>query len=416
MKVLWLSGNPSLLKNGDKIVYGGWIGALENMLSNSENVELGIAFQFEQELSEVIEGKTKYFVIGKKRSIINKLCNFLIPERKTLSEINEILKVIEEFKPDLIQVWGTEISYGLITKETDIPVVVHIQGVLNPISYSYLIPGVSRLDYILKFPNGFFSWIKNYFLLRNWKYNCEREKNIFQCNKHYIGRTTWDNKILKMLAQDPSYYVCNELLRNEFYDSTYEYNVSGKFQIISVLSKPLYKGVDLILRTALILKNKQNVTPFIWKIYGVDNVSFQEKLTGIKAIDTGIQFFAPISASQLVEEFKKSNLYVHPSYIDNSSNSICEAQYLGVPIIACNVGGVSTLIDDRITGTLVPANDPYSMAYHIFDIMNNPSEAIQMTQRGKKNARERHDKQKIVGDLIKIYSEILYCEDNTRKN
>ena len=62
--------------------------------------------------------------------------------------------------------------------------------------------------------------------------------------------------------------------------------------------------------------------------------------------------------------------FFHPSYIENSPNSVCEAQILGLPVIACNVGGLSTIISHNHSGILIPSND-YSGASYIKEICMN---------------------------------------------
>lgn len=69
-----------------------------------------------------------------------------------------------------------------------------------------------------------------------------------------------------------------------------------------------------------------------------------------------------MNSDKLVELLLESDLYVHTAYIDNSPNAICEAQYLGMPIIATYVGGVPSLIEQGKDGVLIPANDPFMLA------------------------------------------------------
>lgn len=48
--------------------------------------------------------------------------------------------VIDDFKPDVIEVFGSESFMGLVAKKTKIPVVLHIQGVLTPYFNAYFPP------------------------------------------------------------------------------------------------------------------------------------------------------------------------------------------------------------------------------------------------------------------------------------
>ena len=69
------------------------------------------------------------------------------------------------------------------------------------------------------------------------------------------------------------------------------------------------------------------------------------RLNGINLIkSTGLErkvtFLGRISASQMREEYLKCGMFVCPSSIENSPNSLVEAALMGAPVIASRVGGI----------------------------------------------------------------------------
>lgn len=62
-------------------------------------------------------------------------------------KVNELRRVVEDFKPDVIEVFGSESSLGLVSTITDIPVILHIQEYLNPYQVAYLPPCISKMEY-----------------------------------------------------------------------------------------------------------------------------------------------------------------------------------------------------------------------------------------------------------------------------
>ena len=110
---------------------------------------------------------------------------------------------------------------------------------------------------------------------------------------------------------------------------------------------------------------------------------------------------------RLKDELLNAHMFIHTSYIDNSPNSVCEAQLLGVPIIATNVGGISSLIVDKKTGILVPANDPIAMAAKIMDLSSDPKLCITLGKAGSQAAAERHNPQSILEQTLKICKELV---------
>ena len=87
--------------------------------------------------------------------------------------------------------------------------------------------------------------------------------------------------------------------------------------------------------------------------------------------ENNVSFLGFTKPDDLTKILCESTMYVHTAYIENSPNSVCEAQCLGVPIISTNVGGISSLVEDGKQGILVPANDPWQMANSIIELSND---------------------------------------------
>jgi glycosyltransferase involved in cell wall biosynthesis len=112
------------------------------------------------------------------------------------------------------------------------------------------------------------------------------------------------------------------------------------------------------------------------------------------------------SAEQLRDAEICATLYFHSSYIDNSPNSICEAQMLGLPIVSTNVGGIPSLVDHGVDGFLFPSNDPYQAAYFIEKLFLNPDLNNQMGEKGKQKAVCRHDRNRVREQILNVYKSV----------
>jgi glycosyltransferase involved in cell wall biosynthesis len=80
---------------------------------------------------------------------------------------------------------------------------------------------------------------------------------------------------------------------------------------------------------------------------------------------------------------------------------------LGVPVVATNVGGVSSVISDFETGMLVASNDPFSMAIRIFKLYTDKKLNTEMGRKAKTVALQRHAPDTICQNVIEIYKNIL---------
>jgi glycosyltransferase involved in cell wall biosynthesis len=163
----------------------------------------------------------------------------------------------------------------------------------------------------------------------------------------------------------------------------------------------------VVLRTAYQLSTLSNIE-FEWRIIGLDESSYLLKFFERKEIlqhrIVNIKLMGKMDPNQIVDEMLKADVFVHPSYIDNSPNSICEAQILGLPVIACNVGGISSLIKNDETGKLIPSNGIFELVSLLKNFTTNQTEFDRLGENGKNNAIYRHDKQKIKTQLLQFYS------------
>ncbi|MBA3758507.1 glycosyltransferase [Candidatus Saccharibacteria bacterium] len=66
------------------------------------------------------------------------------------------------------------------------------------------------------------------------------------------------------------------------------------------------------------------------------------------------------------------DVFVHPSYHEGFSISLIEAAKLGLPIIACDVGGNPELVTNEKNGLLVPAHDAQALAVAMEKLADNP--------------------------------------------
>jgi glycosyltransferase involved in cell wall biosynthesis len=145
---------------------------------------------------------------------------------------------------------------------------------------------------------------------------------------------------------------------------------------------------------------------FEWLVYGNVNPTFHEKFTGLKAHDLNVRLMGVASAATLRDSIQNATVYFQPSYIENSPNSVCEAQMLSVPVIATNVGGTSSLIEEGETGFLIPTMDPYIAAYRIAQISKEKELNLKIGKQAREFALKRHDRRTIVETLMSTYYEI----------
>lgn len=410
MKVLWLTVTPSKYKPLEFGYNGrGWIESLQSLVENSlENIELGIAFPHTTDSQKVVNPKVTYYPIKRAspKNFFDWIISNWIGKIEEADELTQLRTIIDDFGPDIIHIYGTESWMCRTIEMTNIPCIVHLQGLMLPYYNIYLPNGISIYQIMSHNWIEFLKGISFWHSLREFKKMSTREYTYLKKISWFMGRTTWDHGISKFLSPKSTYFHVDEVLRESFYDaSPWKYEDSEKIIITSTLSDTLYKGLDLIIKTAKLLTNEG--INFEWRVIGIKEASrtallFKKKFH-ITYSQININLMGIKEANEIVGLLSKTRLYVHPSHIDNSPNSLCEAQLMGVPIIATNVGGVSSLIQDGSDGYLVPANEPYFLASRIVELSNSPDCLIRFSEKAQKKAQKRHSKETILNDIIHTY-------------
>lgn len=417
MRVLWFTNTPSLYAEGEHSYKGGgWIESLERELRKEKDIELGIAFLSKRESKEKHGEGVKYFPLNSNQNLILKLLSRYRVNIENQNVNKSIIQLVKDFKPDVIHVFGTEGVFASLVVDLNVPVVIHLQGLLTPYVNAFFPSGVSTFSLLFN-KNLLIDNLLGrgpYFHYLQMKKQAIREQYSLNKSKHIAGRTVWDNMMTNLYASNANYYCIDEVLRPDFYNDHDLNTPKDSIVIVTTISNTIYKGLDLILKTADLITRQTNVK-FVWKVIGINGeeklVRLFEKQLDISSSKVNIEYIGVLSERELVEVLKKCSLFIHPSYIDNSPNSICEAQMLGLPVIACNSGGVNSLIEDKVTGYLVPTNAPHNIVSLVKEYNKSSSQFILVGKRAKIIAEKRHDKKKIISATVSLYRE-LYNENN----
>jgi glycosyltransferase involved in cell wall biosynthesis len=91
---------------------------------------------------------------------------------------------------------------------------------------------------------------------------------------------------------------------------------------------------------------------------------------------------------------------------------VCEAQVAGLPVVATDVGGVSSLIEDERTGLLCTLN-PVSIAQQALRLLRDPVLRQRLATQAAAVARQRHDPAVIVACTLATYQAVLQAFHKT---
>ena len=410
LRVLWLSEACSLQDDPDN---PGLSGRMESIITGflGERITLAAAYMNDgrHEPCFTQNGITYYAVDADMRVGLS--------DQDWEKTRAELLRIIDDFHPDIIQCFGSEWPYGRIAEDTDIPVVIHMMGFLN---IYYMAIHMAQGTWAP--PAGWKQRIKKllHSLIRRpgpqsppqddpeerWQ---RRERRIMSANRFFFGRTEWDRNIVRCYSPGARYFHVPEMIKPQIYDAAGKWRWHGreKIRIFTLSSADDRKGNEIILRAAEVLKEVAGLK-FEWRVAGgTDSFLRFEQKTGIRREDVHIELTGRIGCGQIIEEMAEADFFVHPSIIDNSPHSICEAQLIGCSVISSNVGGVPDLVTDGETGFLYPYNEPHTLAFLIAGLCKEKERLTAVSEKALRTAKERHDPRDVAECMYQAYMEII---------
>lgn len=387
---------------------GGWLIGAADTLCQTGEIELHIACPADIETSICLQGKRIYYHLFPG---LQKSGEPLYGDHPTLDSV--FRSIVEEVQPDIIDIHGTEYAHSiscLRAAGNTIPCAVTLQGLLYECAKHYhdgLSTKAIRTHKRL-FSKGILEEEKS-FRIRG-----KIEKKLLSQATHFIGRTTWDKECVLRLNPNAHYHICNETLREVFYEGCWNWETCEKQSIfLSQGSYPL-KGLHQMLKAlpAII----QQYPDTMLYIGGGDIVNCPAKrrnnygrilfaLMKEANLFPHIHFTGMLDAQAMKTRFLKANVFVCPSSIENSSNSLGEAQLLGVPCIAAARGGMPTIVPDSRMGLLYDFDDIDALARCVCQIFDQAPSFDNGPMR--EMARSRHDKWMNATTLVEIYKDIL---------
>lgn len=416
MKVLWIVNTifpyPAKKIGVNKCYFGGWLNGLADNLKNNNEIKLAIATVYNgRKLLKFNDGKIIYYLVPNKKIL------------KSKETIKNYWKEIDRvFNPDIIHIHGTEIGIGKAVVETcsNRIIITSIQGLVSKISQVY-IANIENKDIINNIT--FRDIIKQDNILQQQKKFRRRGKNeveIIKKSNAIIGRTTWDYANVKAINPDVKYYIGNETLREVFYNKNWNIeNIERHTLFCSQAGYPI-KGFHYLVQAIYILKKKYSDI----KLYVAGNnivdsstlksrlkksgyAKYIESLIKKYELQENIVFTGLLDEEQMLQRLLKTHVFVLPSAIENSSNSLGEAMLLGMPCVASNAGGTMDILEHKKEGYLYPYTEPAMCAEYISRIFENDNLAITFGKEAQAVAYKRHNPIKNVNTVIEIYKQLI---------
>ena len=256
----------------------------------------------------------------------------------------------------------------------------------------------------------------------------QSEAAVLANARHVTGRTSFDRSAVQKLAPQASYYPCNETLRPEFYTppvwhprtfgeapvlllSQGNYPLKNLHTVLKALPAVLAQYPGAVLRVAgwPPLDKGPLLRPVIDWMFPYQ--TWCKQLIRRLGLADHVQYTGPLDAAAMRQAYLDADLFLLPSYSENSPNSLGEAMLLGLPCVASAAGGIPDMLQSGVQGMLYgAAGDDAALSAAILQVLALPDHGTALGTAAQIRARVTHDAAKNTAQMIEIYRKVLQRE------
>jgi glycosyltransferase involved in cell wall biosynthesis len=165
-----------------------------------------------------------------------------------------------------------------------------------------------------------------------------------------------------------------------------------------------YKGIEYLINAVPIIKEKISDL----KVTLAGEGSYYFDIKSLKENSTYQIINRYIPNKELVQLIQKSVLVVCPYTDATQSGVIMTAYAFNKPVVATNVGGISEIVKDDVTGRLVPPRDSQRLAEAIIDLLKHPEKRKTMAENICRNINEgKFNWSSIAKQTIEVYKKAI---------
>ncbi|PMB48176.1 colanic acid biosynthesis glycosyltransferase WcaL [Fischerella thermalis CCMEE 5205] len=186
----------------------------------------------------------------------------------------------------------------------------------------------------------------------------------------------------------------------------------GKIYIATTGRLVEKKGIEYAIRAvAQVLKNYPSLE---YNIIGDGHLKahLQQVITELGVADK-VKLLGWKNQQEIIQIIDNTHIFIAPSVTakdgnqDAPVNTLKEAMAMGLPVIATRHGGIPELVQDGISGLLVPERDADVIADKLTYLIEHPELWEQMGKAGRAFVEKHYDINHLNDELVKIYQQVI---------
>ncbi len=168
--------------------------------------------------------------------------------------------------------------------------------------------------------------------------------------------------------------------------------------------EPIY-GIDTLIKAYAMVKKKYENVQLIIGGAGSQLGKLKTLAAELK-VDHDVKFLGKIEQSELAKLYYTMDIFVMLSNWESFGVSALEAASCGLPVVASNIGGIKEVVEDRVTGFLVPPQNSDEAAKKIEVLIQDRQLRKKMGTEGRKKVERQYDLKDNINQLMNVYRNV----------
>ena len=164
------------------------------------------------------------------------------------------------------------------------------------------------------------------------------------------------------------------------------------------------KGADVLLQAMAILV-KKGFDIQLDMVGPGEQKPYKAQAKRLK-ISPQVIFHGAVSNVRIRDFYREADIFILPSECESFGIANAEAMAFSIPVVSTRVGAIPEVVEDRVTGLLVPPNNSEKLANAIEYLIKNPDVAETMGRNGMKRVKEKFLWDKNIEKLERIYIDV----------
>jgi colanic acid/amylovoran biosynthesis glycosyltransferase len=178
-------------------------------------------------------------------------------------------------------------------------------------------------------------------------------------------------------------------------------------RILCVAGHRPYKGLPYLIEACRILRDEG--VPFECNLVGHGPMHDElERMIADRNLGDRVRLIGPQPEEDVAKMMSEASLFVLPSIVDDDGMmegipvALMEAMATGRAVVSTTTAGIPELVDDGVSGFLVPPRDPRALANAIRTLLEDPARTQSMGARGRDKVRAGFDLRQSATQLLTL--------------